>query len=469
MSSSESDLSCPVPPVNAKIMARKRGRASVVKDGEEGQEIKDIVEKGDDDDDSVVGDIDQDSDDDFIVDPKIRKKKSKSKIGKSIKSSVVENPSQVPETSVQEFNTLSTSPMVIIKTCNEDFFELMTKPESDYNSNQRVERPKSVSTPEQTKSPSIDEEEKFSTPVSTPAEGSCDKLVQRLVCDLLRFSKTPPTVSPNADLVPMIPKTIPPRLEALAGVTISQPASNQHLLPVPSPKTTPARFPSGGGNLTRPVQLHNPGGQARQADRGPRPPIIRPGAPRMMRPVRPPGLDSPRPRATNPLEGPRPTATPRLVNVRSLAPASHSSMATPQPPSQSRYIHPVVDLELSPDRTDHDQYPASPPGSEWSEQMSPSLPCSSVVDKLSSLGVSLAQVKSAVTHTKHVGMLPPGISITRITPSREESPSLSLPGLANALIHLGKAEGRRRMVQYDLTEGQVKALRDLGVKEVARI
>jgi hypothetical protein len=88
-----------------------------------------------------------------------------------------------------------------------------------------------------------------------------------------------------------------------------------------------------------------------------------------------------------------------------------------------------------------------------------------VVDKLSSLGVSLA----AVATTKHVGVFPPGMSITRIPPSREEGPTLSLPGLANALLSLAQAEGRRRMVQYDLTEGQVKALSDLGVKEVARI
>ena len=78
-----------MPPVNTKIMARKRGRANVVKDGEEGQEIRDIVEKGDDDD-FVVGDINPDSDDDFMVDPKNHKKKSKSKIRKSSKSSVGE-------------------------------------------------------------------------------------------------------------------------------------------------------------------------------------------------------------------------------------------------------------------------------------------------------------------------------------------------------------------------------------------
>jgi len=457
MISSDSVL-CGVPPVTAKVMARKRGRPSVVNDGEGGQEIRDIVEEGDDDDDFVVSDIDPDSDDDFIVDPKIRKKKSKSKIRKSCKSSVGENLSQVPGTSLQEFTTPSTSPMVIIKTCSEDFFENMPKAESDINSNQRVDRPKSVSTPEQTKSPSIDEEEKF----STPAEGSCDKLVQRLVSDLVRSSKTPPSESANTGLVPMIPnKNIPPRL--LSGVTISQPASNQSP-PVPSPQTTPARFPSGRGNLIRPGQLHNPG-QARQAARGPRPPIIRPRALRMMRPARPPG-----PRATNPVGGLRPRATPcattpRLANIRSLAPTRHSSMATPQPPTQSRYIPPVVDLALSPDRPEHNQHPVSPPGSDCSEQMSPSLPCSSVVDKLSSLGVSLAQV----TTTKHVGVFPPGISITRIPPSREEGPSLSFPGLANALLNLGNTKGRRRMVQYDLTEGQVKALSDLGVKEVARI
>ena len=179
--------------------------------------------------------------------------------------------------------------MVVIKTRSEDFFEFLTKPDSDINSNQCVERPTSLSTPEKEKSESIDEKEKFSSPVSTPAEGSCDKLMQRLVSDLLRTSKTPPTVGTNAGL---------------------------------------ARFPSGGGNLTRPGQLHNPG-QARLAARGPRPPVTRPGAPRMMKPVRPPGLGGPRPRATNPLEGPRPRATPRLVNVRSLIPDSHSSMAMP--------------------------------------------------------------------------------------------------------------------------------------------
>ena len=186
----------------------------------------------------------------------------------------------------------------------------------------------------------------------------------------------------------------------------------------------------------------------------------------MSRPARPPG-----PRATNPLGGPRPRATPgattpMLVNVRSLAPARHRSMVTPQYSSHSRYIPPVVDLALSPDRPDH---PLSPPGSEWSELMSSSLPCRSVVNKLSSLGVSLAQVKTAVSNNKHVGVFPPGISITRIPPSREEGPSLSLPSLANILLNLGNTEGRRRMVQFDLTEGQVKALSNLGVEEVARI
>jgi len=86
-----------------------------------------------------------------------------------------------------------------------------------------------------------------------------------------------------------------------------------------------------------------------------------------------------------------------------------------------------------------------------------------VVDKLSSLGVSVAREK--VPPTKQGWVLPPGLSVTKTSSCMEEGPSLSLPSLATALLQLGEVGGRKRLVQFKLTEVQVTALDALGVRE----
>merc|ERR1719186_2576946 len=135
----------------------------------------------------------------------------------------------------------------------------------------------------------------------------------------------------------------------------------------------------------------------------------------------------------------------RLSNIRSITPVKHRSLSSSQYSSQ----HPVVEIDVSPPRS----YQAS----------QPSPPSSSVVDKLSSLGVSVAREK--VPSTKHGWVLPPGLSVTKTSSSTEEGPSLSLPSLATALIQLGEVGGRKRLVQFKLTEVQVRALDALGVRE----
>ena len=135
-----------------------------------------------------------------------------------------------------------------------------------------------------------------------------------------------------------------------------------------------------------------------------------------------------------------------MPNVRSITPLKRRSLSTPQYSSQ--FLPPVVELDASPPRTD---------------QASPHPQTSSVLSKLSSLGVSVAREK--VSTTKHGWVLPPGISVTKTTSSREEGPSLSLPSLAKALIQLGDVEGRKRVVQFNLTDEQVRALNVLGVRE----
>ena len=170
---------------------------------------------------------------------------------------------------------------------------------------------------------------------------------------------------------------------------------------------------------------------------------LRPGQPRNSVPM---GLGDPyrpgcpRPRAVVPFSA----AGPRQPNVGSLN--KHRSLSAPQ--FSSQFLPPVVELDDSPPR---------------SVQTCPISAPSSVVSKLSSLGVSVAREKVATT--KHGWVLPPGISVTKTTSSREEGPSLSLPSLATALHQLGEGGGMKRLIQFRLTEEQVRALNALGVKE----
>ena len=79
------------------------------------------------------------------------------------------------------------------------------------------------------------------------------------------------------------------------------------------------------------------------------------------------------------------------------------------------------------------------------------------------LEASVAREK--VLSARRCLIFPPGISVSKITSSTVEVPTLSLPILAKALIQLGEVDGRKSLVQFQLTQGQVRALDTLGVKE----
>ena len=160
--------------------------------------------------------------------------------------------------------------------------------------------------------------------------------------------------------------------------------------------------------MFRPAYPLRPPSQARQITPGTRPPL-RPPGPRMLRPLRPShpknsaigGASSVRQFA------PRPgglTGGYRLPNVRSGTPIKSRSLSTPQ--YSSKYNPPVVELDDSPPRPDQDFDAFLPPTTN------------SVVNKLTSLGVSVAMEKVATT--KQGWELPPGLSITRApsTPSQ---------------------------------------------------
>eukprot|EP00092_Neocalanus_flemingeri_P028075 GFUD01030482.1.p1 GENE.GFUD01030482.1~~GFUD01030482.1.p1 ORF type:complete len:698 (+),score=201.77 GFUD01030482.1:315-2096(+) len=93
----------------------------------------------------------------------------------------------------------------------------------------------------------------------------------------------------------------------------------------------------------------------------------------------------------------------------------------------------------------------------------PTSPSGSVLNRLTSLGAPVAREKGP--STKHGWIAPPGLNVIQTTSSREEGPSLTLPCLAKALLQLGERSGRKRFVQFKLTEDQVRALDALGVKE----
>ena len=79
------------------------------------------------------------------------------------------------------------------------------------------------------------------------------------------------------------------------------------------------------------------------------------------------------------------------------------------------------------------------------------------------MGVSVA--RQNVPPAKHGWVLPPGISVTKSTSNPLSDFTLSLPSLAQALIQLGEVDGRKKIVQFHLTEGQIRALNVLGIKE----
>jgi len=361
----------------------------------------------------------------------------------------LESSSKISSQASTERSPLFSRPMVILKSDVVEVEVNFVKGENaaiecDYNCNFDLDRPITIATPKQINSRSSDQKEFLTTSSTSVDEAACgdnDKIVQRIaneVTDSLHFISPIQPNPPHEDGQVTTPvSSIPHSQPDLSGVPSCQ--------PVPSPSTCP---PSGPGKEMKPAQSY------RQPAPSTTRPSLRP-APRMLRPARP-GLHrkpagpivgglyrqaGPRPRAPLPLP-----AGPRLPNVRSITPIKRRSLSTPQYSSQ--FLPPVVELDASPPRTD---------------QASPHPQTSSVLSKLSSLGVSVAREK--VSTAKHGWVLPPGISVTKTISSREEGPSLSLPNLAKALFQLGEGEGRKRLVQFNLTEEQIRALDALGVKE----
>eukprot|EP00092_Neocalanus_flemingeri_P037742 GFUD01041090.1.p1 GENE.GFUD01041090.1~~GFUD01041090.1.p1 ORF type:complete len:385 (+),score=137.30 GFUD01041090.1:453-1607(+) len=358
--------------------------------------------------------------------------------------------------------------------------DVETKPKSDYNDNIDEERPITIATPELINRRSFDQEQ-FMTPSATPVEekqemGRCDKIVKGLasaVAKSLQFlpvtSSSLPTTPGQVTTTPSPDPSFPPSQQFL-GVTVSQSVQP----PTPTLSHTPASTgpAAGTGKSVRPPQPR-PGMIRQPVPRvpGPRPgmtqtvpvtrPPFRPGGPRMMRPPRPgmPRNSAPpvaRPyytpcRPGHPMtRAPLQAAGPRLPNVRSLPPTKHRSLSTPQCSSQYYPDPPVVEIDVSPPRSGQDCHSSlSPP--------------SSVLNKLSSLGVSLERSEKVPTTLKHGWVLPPGLSIIKTT--TEEGPPLSLPSLAQALLQLGEVGGKKRLVQLKLTEDQIMALDTLGMRE----
>eukprot|EP00092_Neocalanus_flemingeri_P106858 GFUD01137112.1.p1 GENE.GFUD01137112.1~~GFUD01137112.1.p1 ORF type:complete len:444 (+),score=110.86 GFUD01137112.1:77-1408(+) len=302
------------------------------------------------------------------------------------------------------------------------------KPESDYNCNIDLKRPVSISTPEQINSRTFDQNE-FMNQNSIP----CNQIVEDHSQQFTPSSSPsfpPREASQNTTPVPNI--ILLSHSHHLPGVTTSQTdlilsqaqgqgRSINQALPI------------------RPCLMRQPSSRLGL-------PLRQAGAPRMLRP---PGPRMPRNSATVPghyrAAGKRPSG-PVLPSIRSITPIKRRSLSTPQYSSQC--LPPVVALDTSPpaDQT----YAISPPNS--------------VVNKLTSMGVSV--IREKVPSTKHGWVLPPGLSVTKTTSNRvEEGPSLSLPSLAKVLTQLGQVDGRKRLVQFQLTEAQVRALDTFGIKE----
>jgi len=433
--------------------------------------IKDILENAGEDDNYER----DDSDDDVIVSAKrggkkkLKKSTKQKKQESSSETSVFEISPKVNEIAAVDSSTLITPaspPIVRIKTScsDEGLLESLTKPKKDINCNLTIDRPRpvSISTPEQVmnrSSPSLDQEI-FSTPVEVKKEMHAEKKQQLPGC--LVGSAKSHVGSPEVKVSITHVNTIPPlNIQSLPEVTISHSASH-HPPRVPSSQATPSGPLSSQAKVSRPV---NPAqGLARKSPALSPRPIFRPGASMMMRPVRPVPFGAPNPIGPRPRPPPYHVTGPRLASVRSLAPVRHASARFQFLSSQSN--PPVVELDTSPERT-VSQSPLFPPSSE--QRCSSNPPSISIVDKLSYIGVSVAQKQAPPAlhsnNNQHGFKLPPGISVTRSTPSRE-GPSLTLPKLATALLRLGNTGGRRRLVQFALTEEQVTAFSDLGVEEV---
>jgi len=175
--------------------------------------------------------------------------------------------------------------------------------------------------------------------------------------------------------------------------------------------------------------------------------LVRPAQPRM--PRRPPGpgmgRGSARPTCPRPAggRGPMVFPGPRLSNPRSLVPMRRSSSHP-----QSQYF-PVT------------SHPAS--YSHQEQTLTPS-PCNS--PNLSNLDVSI--IREIAPPTRHGWVPPPGLSMVRVAATATEF-TLAISTLATALHQLGQVEGRRRSVQYRLTEEQIRALSTLGVGQEEQV
>eukprot|EP00092_Neocalanus_flemingeri_P040198 GFUD01043785.1.p1 GENE.GFUD01043785.1~~GFUD01043785.1.p1 ORF type:complete len:436 (-),score=108.22 GFUD01043785.1:276-1583(-) len=432
MCSSDADLSsCSVP---SPMITRKRSKGSSLVLGDSQGKHEDGDASGD------VG-VELDSDDDF-VEEKIKKRGRPSKNKKQKKSA---NNKDFLKINFQETSTpASTTPSPTVSSSSrpmvtlipDDVFNIVeggnlnTKPSSDYNCNFEVDRQVVIATPDQINSRSFDQEE-FLTPNATHKEVSiCVKTMASAEAKLLPPASLSHSPFEESQAITTQPPPIINPQPFLSGVTSYQSLQDTQSLVPPV---------AGRGKHVRPVQYHRPG-LTRHPAPGTRPPL-RPGAPRMLRPPR-----QRLPKSCFPPAGPRPRTAlgPRLCNVRSITPVQHHALPRPQFPSQYQTLPAVVEIDVSP-----------PP--------SPTTEPNSVFNKLSSMGVTVAREKVPVT--KHGWVLPPGLSVTKTSHTREEGPSLSLPSLAKALSQLGEGEGRKRLAQFKLTEEQVSALDTLGLRE----
>jgi hypothetical protein len=384
-----------------------------------------------------------DSDDDFVIEKKkkkVEKKKRKAKTSNDKKPSQGLNNSNTSKSS--SVSDISIPPDAEKSNLT---IEVMLKKEESSNheegfpNNLGVARPVTIATPDQINSRSFDQEEVMTpSSCSTPME---ENIAQKLVDQVLQVQTPVNPILKTSEELNM--KTLPkPCFSSQHTDSTSRLAQQPGQSQVANPNV-----PVGHGRGFRPAPPFRPG-QARQPRPGTRPPV-RPSGPRMLKPVRP--SIPPKYAAYRPSQAvPRPslvTGGPRLPNIRSSNHIKHRSLSTPQYSSQ--YNPPVIELDVSPPRSaDLVSHP----------------PTNSVVNKLTSMGLSVAMEK--VPSTKHGWVLPPGLSVTR-TPSStgEEDSSKSLPILAKALLQLGEVRGSKRLVQFKLTESQVSALQALGVRE----
>eukprot|EP00092_Neocalanus_flemingeri_P085269 GFUD01107281.1.p1 GENE.GFUD01107281.1~~GFUD01107281.1.p1 ORF type:complete len:435 (-),score=117.15 GFUD01107281.1:123-1427(-) len=221
------------------------------------------------------------------------------------------------------------------------------------------------------------------------------------------------------------------------GATEAHLVQEQYYHPSILPKALVQSFPARqslplANSLPSSVQVRgSSSGMPRQSPCGAR--HVRLGGPRMLRPPRPGkvGTEVHRP------GGQRRPLSPLGPRVSNPSPKTISS---PQLSSQT----PAIVRPVSPSQ---------------SVQFPP--PSHSAFTKLTSLGVSIVRERS-ITHTKQSWLPPSSLTVIK-TPS--EGPRLSISSLATVLHQLGQIEGRRRLVQFRLTEEQVGALDILGLQQ----